>query len=282
MDTGLVAQLIGDQFPQWSDLPITMVASAGTDNALFRLGEAMVVRMPRIEWATGELPARSVWLPRLAPRLRFTVPVPLAVGAPDRGYPWSWSIYPWLAGSNPTVGRLDDPPGLARDLAAFITDLRSIDPTGGPSAGYRGEQLRERDDVTRKALDELGDRVDARAVTAAWQEALALPDAEEERVWIHGDLSSGNLLLVNGRLEAVIDFTPGVGLPDCELIVAWNLLPPSAREVLRTTLGVSDEAWARGRGWALTIALLQLPYYWDTNPPLAQNARHVIEQVLSD
>jgi len=281
-DASLVERLVMSQFPQWSGLPVARVSSAGTDNALYRLGDDLVVRMPRIDWATAELPSRSEWLGVLAPHLPVTVPVPLAVGDPQFGYPWRWSIYPWLAGTNPEVGQLDNPEQLGADLASFIAALQAIDPSGGPAANYRGGLLRDRDEPTRKALVELGERVDQSAVLGAWDEALALPGSQEEPVWLHGDLSPGNLLLVDGRLSAVIDFTPGVGLPDCELIVAWNLLPEAGRAVLRSELGIADDAWARGKGWALTIALLQLPYYWDTNPALADNARHVIDQVLGD
>jgi aminoglycoside phosphotransferase (APT) family kinase protein len=72
----------------------------------------------------------------------------------------------------------------------------------------------------------------------------------------------GNLLTVDGRLNAVIDFgTVGVGDPACDLIVAWNLLPLEARNIYRDALQIDDAAWARGRGRALSMALIQLPYY---------------------
>jgi aminoglycoside phosphotransferase (APT) family kinase protein len=125
--------------------------------------------------------------------------------------------------------------------------------------------------------------VDTRAVSQAWHRALAATRWDDDPVWIHGDLSPGNLLLVGGRLHAVIDFGGvGIGDPACDLIVAWNLLPAHARDAFRLATGVDDATWARGRGWALSVALIQLPYYAQTNAPLAGNARHVIAQVLAE
>lgn len=282
-DTGLVRRLVADQFPGWHDLPVTEVESAGTDNALYRLGDELVVRMPKIDWAVPELDTRARWLPILTPRLSHPVAAPIAVGEPGRGYPWRWSVYRWLDGANPVVGQLDRPDQLAADVVDFISSLRSLDPTLGPPAGFRrGGHLDDRDLPTRHAIADLGDEIDQEAVTAAWEASLDAGSSSAPQVWLHADLSPGNLLVQAGRLSAVLDFTPGVGLPDCELIVAWNLLPPSGRSVLRDGLEVEESAWRRGRGWALTIALLQLDYYRSSNPMLAANARHVIREVVAD
>ena len=125
--------------------------------------------------------------------------------------------------------------------------------------------------------------IDTDAATAAWEEALQTPPWSGAPVWLHGDLLAGNLLFQNGRLTGVIDWgCAGVGDPACDLIVAWNLLPPGARDVFRVRLAVDDATWARGRGWALSIALIALPYYTDTNPTLAATARHLIREVLAD
>jgi aminoglycoside phosphotransferase (APT) family kinase protein len=147
-DASLVGRLLAAHFLQWPDLPIQPVPSAGTDNALYRLGDDMVVRLPRIKWAVESLDKEHRWLPRLAPLLPVAIPVPLGKGTPAEGYPWHWSIYRWLEGENPTVDRLADPGLLARDLAEFVAALRRIDPTDGPQrapgdAG-RSDALRDR------------------------------------------------------------------------------------------------------------------------------------------
>ena len=282
IDTRLVGRLLAGQFPQWADLPIEPVPSAGTDNALYQLGDDMVVRLPRIHWAADDVDKEHRWLPRLAPLLPVAIPVPLVKGGPAEGYPWHWSVYRWLDGENPAVDRVTDPGRLAMEMAQFVAALHTIDPTGGPLAS-RGVPLKERDAATHAAIEALHPMIDTTAVTAAWERALKAPTWSGPPVWVHGDLSPGNLLIVAGRLGAVIDFGAlGVGDPACDLIVAWNLLPAQARNVFRSALQIDDATWERGRGWALSIALIALPYYHHTNPVLAANARHVIGEVLDD
>ena len=100
VDISLVGRLLAAQFPQWAYLPIVPFHSAGTDNAIYRLGDDMAVRLPRIHWATGQVDKEHQWLPRLAPHLPLAIPVPLAKGTPGAGYPWHWSVYQWLEGEN--------------------------------------------------------------------------------------------------------------------------------------------------------------------------------------
>jgi aminoglycoside phosphotransferase (APT) family kinase protein len=208
------------------------------------------------------------------------------MGEPGEGFPWHWSIYEWLEGESASLDRIADPGHLAITLAEFIAALRRIDASGGPPPSehnfYRGVPLALRDDRTRSALEELHGIVDVGAATAVWEAALAAPAWQEPPVWIHGDLQAGNLLAVDGRLSAVIDFGGlGVGDPACDLIAAWNLLPAEARGSFRRALRVDDASWARGRGWALSIALIGLPYYLNTNPDFVEYALHTIDEVLN-
>lgn len=280
IDAPLVRRLVAGQFPEWADLPVERVASSGTDNAMFRLGDDLVVRLPRIGGAAGNVAAEQVWVPRLAPQLPVVVPEPVAVGAPTDDYRYAWSVCRWLDGVNPTAG--DTTPELAHDLAAFVTALRRVDPAGAPRAG-RGVPLAMRDEPTRAAIAASTGLVDTDTVAAVWADAMALPVRQGPPVWAHADLSPGNLLVRDGRLHAVIDWsTAGVGDPTVDLVVAWNLLSARDRAAFRAALGVDDVTWLRGRGWALSIAVIQLPYYQHTNPALAANSRHVIAEVLAD
>jgi len=287
VDVALVGQLLAAQFPQWAGLPIVPFHSAGTDNAIYRLGSEMAVRLPRIEAATGQVDKEHRWLPRLAPHLPLAIPVPLAKGTPGEGYPWQWSVYRWLEGENATTERIADPGQAARNLAQFIAALQRIDPVGGPLPGahnsFRGVPLSTRDAHTRAVIASLDGMLDTSAVTAAWDAALQALEWHGPPVWIHGDLSPLNLLVQRGRLSAVIDFgCLGVGDPACDLIVAWNLLSAETRDVFRATLQVDAATWARGRGWALSVGLIALPYYQHTNPVLAGIARRAIDEALAD
>jgi aminoglycoside phosphotransferase (APT) family kinase protein len=287
-DPALVRRLLAAQFPHWAKLAIEPVLSSGTDNAIYRLGEDMAVRLPRIQRAAGgRVDKEHRWLPRLAPHLPIAIPVPLAMGMPGEGYPWHWSICRWLAGENATLERIADPRQAATDLARFIVTLQRIDPTGGPPPGAhnfgRGVPLAMRDAATRTAIASLKGAIDTEAVTKAWEAALEAPVSDRPPVWIHGDLLPGNLLVKEGRLSGVIDFGGlGVGDPACDLMAAWTLFSGESRDVFRTALSVDDASWARGRGWALSWALIFIPYYLDTNPTGVSMARHTIAEVLAD
>lgn len=287
INVSLVGRLLTAQFPQWADLPLEPVPSAGTDNALYRLGAERAVRLPRIHWAIGQVDKEHTWLPRLAPFLPLAIPVPLAKGQPGEGYPWHWSVYPWLAGENAILERLADPRQAAIDLAHFIAALQRIDATDGPPPGEhnsaRGEPLAIRDTRTREAIATLQGTLDADVVTAVWDTAIEAPPWPGPPVWIHGDLQSGNLLAQRGQLCAVIDFgCLGVGDPACDVMAAWLCLSAETRDVFRAILKVDDATWTRARGWALTFGLIALPYYQSTNPVLAGIARRAIDETVAD
>ncbi|MFJ1549608.1 aminoglycoside phosphotransferase family protein [Streptomyces sp. NPDC088246] len=278
----LVHRLIASQFPGWAGLPVEPVVPVGTSNAMYRLGEDLVVRLPRTAGAAGDVEKEHHWLPRLAPSLPAAIPVPLGRGGPAEGYPWHWSVFQWLDGANPAVGEVVEPGPLAADLADFVAALHRIDPADGPPS-FRSEPLAARDTATRAAIAVLHEAVDTGAALAVWEAALRASAPTGPAVWIHADLQPGNLLLVNGRLSAVIDFgCMGLGDAAVDLIAAWYLLPAHARGTFRTAVNADDAAWARGRGWALSTALGELRYYRDSNPAMAAIARHVIREVLTD
>jgi aminoglycoside phosphotransferase (APT) family kinase protein len=288
IDVPLVRRLLEGQFPDWADLALEPFDSAGSDNALYRLGDDMVVRLPlRAGRTVDSLDKEFEWLPRLAPLLPLEIPLPLAMGMPGEGYPCRWSIYRWLDGETATPELIADERRAALDLAAFLGALQRIDTAGAPSAGehnfFRGVPLMGRDTAVREAIAALEGELDARAVTSAWEAAARAPDWEGPPVWIHGDFGDGNLLARRGRFSGVIDWG-GVAVADpaCDLIAAWSFLGPDARELFRATLGVDDAAWARGRGWALSVALIAIPYYRTTNPVRVAYSWHRIRQVLAD
>jgi aminoglycoside phosphotransferase (APT) family kinase protein len=294
-DPSLVRRLLASQFPEWADLPSEPVDSAGTVHALYRLrradGDDLVVRLPRVEGGAAQAAVEAQWLPRFVAHLPLALPEPVAHGAPAEGYPYPWSIYRWLPGQEATLDRLTDPDEAAHALAAFVSAMQRLPFEGGPTPGsgnsYRGNPLPARDAVTRRCIAECAANpataVDTDAATVAWTTALEVPAYEGRPIWLHGDLLPGNLLAVDGRLSAVIDWgCLSTGDPAYDLLPAWALLPPGARETFRDALDVDDATWARGRGWSLSWALVALPYYVDTNPRFAALARHTIEAVLSD
>ncbi len=288
-DAGLVRRLLNAQFPDWADLAIEPFASDGTDNAIYRLGYHMAVRLPlgAGEAKTEQFEKEHKWLPQFAPRVPLRIPLPLGKGEPTETYPSPWTVCEWLEGENATLDRLAHPVNAAAALAQFIHALQQIDPTSGPAPGahnfLRGVPLARRDPFTRDAIANCAGLIDTAAVTFAWETDLAAPVCPEPPVWIHGDLAPGNLLALDGQLTGVIDWGGlGVGDPATELLPAWILFQGESRSAFRAALAVDDATWARGRGHALPQALVALPYYLETNPAIVRWARHMIDEVLED
>ena len=277
----LVRGLLAHQHPRWADLPLQRVSSAGTDNAMYRLGDDLAVRLPRIHWAVDNIAKERRWLPVLAPHLPLAVPLVVAAGEPEAVFPYPWSVVQWLPGDLATHDRLDDPVSAALDLAAFVRALQSVDAAGGPRH-RRGGPLRLADAAVRNAIASLRGEVDASALAQAWDRALAYPDYAGPPVWFHGDLSYLNLLARGGKLTGVIDWgTCGVGDPAIETIIAWSLFRADARDAYRDALAIDDAMWERGKGWVLTGAI-GIPYYRETNPMLVADKVRAIEAVLAD
>ncbi|RSM63116.1 phosphotransferase [Amycolatopsis sp. WAC 01376] len=284
VDENLVRKLIAAQFPRWDGRTITRWPSGGTVNAMFRLGDDMVVRLPLTAGGAKDVLLEQEWLPRIASHLPTSIPEVLGAGRPADGYPWPWSVYRWLPGENPREGTPMPP---ASALAEFVLAMRGLPLTPQAPQAHRGGPLARLDAETRSAIERLRaipeEKVDCDAVLALWEEALRAPAWEGPPVWLHADLMPGNLLVDGDRLSAVIDFgCMGVGDPACDLFPAWNLLPADAREAFRETLDVDDATWNRGRGRTLSQALIALPYYRMTNPAMARNARYVIRTVLDE
>ena len=251
-------------------------------NAIYRLGDDLCARLPRLQRYTAGLVGELRWLPWLAPHLSLRVPEPVAVGSPASGYPFPWAIYRWIDGQPYADDLVGDERQAATDLAEFVAGLRRIDPVAAaPRAGRR--PLRELDSATRAAIDASRNAIDREAATAAWERALEAPVWEGAPVWIHTDLLRPNLLVGGGRLSAVIDFGgAGVGDPAADVIAAWSVFGPAGRETFRRCLDVDDGTWNRARGFALHQAAMIIPYYPETNPGFVALARRTVGEVLAD
>jgi aminoglycoside phosphotransferase (APT) family kinase protein len=283
-----VARIVAEQVPEWRSLSLRVVPSHGTVNALFRLGDEIVLRFPLKPSRSGEfragLVAEQEHARRIAPHVPLLVPEPLAIGEPSDIYPGPWTAYRWIPGETASHRTVDDFDALARDLAEFVRALHAID-TGGRqwSGSGRGGPLRPYDDDVRRALAASTHLVDTGRLERLWTRCLGAPPHADPGVWAHTDLMPGNLLVRDGRLVAVIDLEGvAVGDPAVDLMPAWNLLPPGPRETYRQALGTSRSAWVRGRAWALVQAVIALPYYTDTNPAMADTALHTLEALIDE
>ena len=281
IDLALATSLVRSRLALGDDLEISAVSSHGTDNAIFRVGETMVARFPRIESASRNIQREWEWIGRLSGRLALATPSPVVLGEPTANFPWPWMVNSWIDGDSAP----NDGPGLddaAEALGEFIRSIHTIEAVDRPMSP-RGGTLEGRDDATRRALAKCTRWIDVPTAMADWERALEATSQADEEVLIHGDLAPGNLILRAHRLVGVIDFsTITVGDPACDLMVAWNLLGQLGRRTLRRDLAVDDATWQRGRGWSLSVAALQLPYYATRNRSLAANSRRVFAELASD
>ncbi len=281
-DVEQVRRLLVTQFPDWAALPLHAVHSTGTVNTIYRLGDEMCVRLPRVQRWAGDLERELQWLPTLAPHLSLAVPEPIARGDPGVGYPFPWAIYRWLEGETFASDRIGDEGQAAADLARFVGQLRRINPSGAPLS-RRDTPMRLRDAEARAAIGSLRGVVDTVAATAAWETSLRAPAWDGNPAWTHGDLLPPNLLVSGGRISAVLDFgNVGIGDPAVDVIPAWSVFSNDGREAFRGALNIDDATWTRGRGFALHQALLIIPYYPETNPAFVTMATRTVEAVLAD
>lgn len=290
----LVRRLLASLSPAYAALTLRRAGVSGSSNALFRLGDDLLVRLPRQPGGTGTIEKEARWLPLVAPALPVAVPEVVAVGEPGFGYPERWSVVRWLDGGVPAAPGPAEPPRhtLARDLAAVVAALRSLPVPDAALADpglrwYRCEPLPALDEDMGRWLAELrelpGADVDVSACERLWDDVMALTWPPGPSSWTHADLLAENLLVHGDRLAAVLDFGAlSVGDPTVDLAVAWELLDPEARQTFRAALGVDDETWARGRAWAFTLAAMAMGYYWETLPARCAARLAMLRQVLAD
>ncbi len=255
----VVRCLVRDQFPDWAQLAIRPVNADGWDNTSFRLGDDFVARLPSADPYAPQVDKEQRWLPYLRQQLPVPIPEPVARGRPGCGFPRPWSVLRWLPGV-PLSGLHVDEEALADDLATFLRSLRAIDTTGAPEAGpqsfHRGGDLGVYDDDVERSLDKLDGDLDTGAARAVWARARSSQRAQPP-VWLHGDVAPSNLLVLDGRLAAVIDFgQSAVGDPACDLVMAWTYFGSNARRRFLDRTELDGDTVDRARGWALWKGLL--------------------------
>jgi|ERR1022692_2241 aminoglycoside phosphotransferase (APT) family kinase protein len=281
-----VRRLIDQQFPEWRGLPVRGIASQGTVNALFRIGEELLARFPleprevgpTLRWLQSEAQAART----LLGRTRFPTPEPVALGEPGAGYPLPWSVQTWLPGTVAT----DEDPGesvaFAHDLAEFIHSVRAIDTRGRAFSGTgRGGELRSHDAWMQSCFERSEQLLDVPRLRRNWAVMRALPRSARD-VMTHGDLIPGNVLISSGRLAGVID-VGGMGPADpaLDLVGAWHLLEGGPRQVFRDDLTCEDLEWERGRAWAFEQSMGAVWYYVESNPAMSLMGQRTLQRIMA-
>jgi aminoglycoside phosphotransferase (APT) family kinase protein len=284
----MVKRLIATQFPQYQHLSIKTMEVSGIDNRTFRLGHNLLIRLPSAKGYAAQVEKEQHWLPILSPHLSTQIPKPIAMGMPCDDYPWNFSIYEWIDGTSANLLSLESVElnQIAISLADFLTELHAIDTDNGPQAGlhnyYRGGHPHVYDEQARADIASLSDIVDANKSLAVWQKAIS-STWHLSPVWVHGDYASGNILIKDNQLGAVIDFgCMGVGDPACDLVIAWTFLHGSSRALFKDRVSLDDNTWARARGWALWKAGFELNAANDKTMPYAKKRLAIIDDILQE
>lgn len=282
LDVGMVRRLVDAQFPEWSDFELRIVEPWGTDNAIWRLGDELVIRMPRLPGDT-QVAFEAEWLPRLARHLPVEIPTPVAVGEPGEGYPFRWAVHGWIVGNGADLAPISDRTQFADDLAATVLALWSAPTDGGRPARNRARPVQDYDRGTRRAIESCDGLVDTAAVTEIWERAMAAQPHGPDVVWVHGDLE-GNCLTRDGRLCALIDWGIGsLGDPAVDVQVAWTrLFDDDARTRFLDRVGADEHVVARARGAAVNQACAALPYYLTTYPTIVDRSIAKLEALGVD
>ncbi|MFF5793602.1 aminoglycoside phosphotransferase family protein [Paeniglutamicibacter sp. NPDC012692] len=293
VDTGpeLVRALLSAQHPELAGLELGF-ADDGWDNAVYRLGPDLAVRLPRRASAHALLLNELRWLPFLAPRLPAPIPVPVHGGKPAEGYPYHWAIMPWFEGASAATLPAPERDRYAVGLAAFFRALHVPAPSDAPRNAVRGVPLKDRDATVRGRLEESG-LADRDALIALWDAGIGAAEHRGPRLWVHGDPHPHNVIVGPGDgagqagtgLRAVIDFGDlTAGDPACDLAVAWLHFTGAGREAFRGALArhalYSPGTWVRARAWAVNYSSLMaaLP----ESDPLHAVGVHGIGQLLRD
>jgi aminoglycoside phosphotransferase (APT) family kinase protein len=277
---GLVRRLLADQHPDLATLPLALVAN-GWDNAIFRLGSDLAIRLPRRQMGADLVVNEQRWLPELASRLPLPVPVPLRVGLPSGDYPWNWTVVAWFDGDVAADVALADALVEAQRLGRFVDALHTPAPADAPVNPFRGQPIDELRPRVLDSIERLGSSIDAGAVTAQLDRLTDVADWTGAPLWLHGDLHSANLLVRDGTICAVIDFGDITsGDPAVDLAIGWMLFDGAALDEFRASAGpVDDATWSRAQAWALHFALLYLLHSAD-NPRFGRMGTQLLERVV--
>ena len=273
----LVRGLIDAQFPDLAPLPLVSLAH-GWDNEMFRLGDALIVRLPRRAVAAQLIDHELAWLPVLAPYFTLPVPVPVRRGAPSDAFPYAWSIVPFLPGRVVGATILDEAAG--RTLGHFVRALHVPAPPDAPPNPVRGVKLVERAARTDQWFAKLVAAGDPRAaeLRAIWDACVAAPIWDGPPLWLHGDLHAYNVLFDGNAITGVIDFGDiTAGDPATDLAVAYMCFDAAGRAAFLDESGADASTRVRGRGWALSMGL---GVAVSDDPVLARLGDHTLDVVL--
>jgi aminoglycoside phosphotransferase (APT) family kinase protein len=283
VDEALVRRLIATQHPDLNHLELAPL-DAGWDNVLFRLGDELVVRVPRREVAAGLVDNEQTWLPTLAPRLSIPIPAPVRRGEPTDFYTWPWSVVPWFEGECADVTPVAS--AEADRFADFLMALHQAAPLNAPKNPVRGVPLRAREANTLERMARLREKTDLVTpdIERLWRDGLAAPEAADSR-WVHGDLHAQNVLVDgDGAVSAVIDWGDlNGGDVATDLAGIWAVFESADdRARILHRYGPDDALLARSKGWAVVFGVVLTDSGLINSPRHAAAGEKILKRLVED
>jgi aminoglycoside phosphotransferase (APT) family kinase protein len=258
IDQALLRSLLKEQHPDLAGQSLARIDN-GWDNEMWRLGDTLCLRLPRRKLAVPLIENEQKWLPRLAPNLPIPVPAPVRTGHPGAGFPWPWSILPWLPGKSANQGWPSS--DQAERFAGFLRALHGIPAAGAPANPARDQPLGGKSEDMAKRMNRLRSAGLwlTPGIEADWMEAVTAPEAEDSR-FIHGDLHARNVLTDRGTISGVIDWGDMcLGDPAVDLAACWTLFEGiDARKRMMDAYGAGPELRLRAKGRAIFFGVLLL------------------------
>ncbi len=243
--------------------------------------------MPKIDWAQDQAESDARWLPRLAPHLPAAVPVPVHVGRPSAGYPWVWSVVPWVRGSTPPRLGVDDV-RQAQDLAAFALTLRAVDATGGPTKppGSRGTPLVHADAGAGQASNACAPTTTASTSLPPSAPGTCASPPPTGAATRFGSTATSSPATSSSTTAASSPSSTGAPsasatrLPTSPLRCGRSRARPGTATARRSA--PDDATWLRACGWALAPSLTGIDYYRHTFPRMAEHGRRMVPAVVAE
>jgi aminoglycoside phosphotransferase (APT) family kinase protein len=278
----MVHNLLVEQYPQISHLPLVKINSIGTVNAIYKIGNRFYARLPLLPEYNEAIINENNIIQKISPHITMQIPEPIYLGNPSEKYPLNWAIYKWIDGEPFHYDLIGNKNEMVEQLVQFINELHSIKLFENiPHAGRK--PLIELDKITAENINQSRNEIDSKKLFGIWNELKQTPQYDEKLVIIHADLLKPNILIKKRRINAVIDFgSAGKGDPCFDIIAAWSLLKHDTRQYFRKLLNINDIIWNRACAYALHQAILIIPYYKKTNPKFVELAKDTIEEIFEE
>lgn len=277
LEHDIARSVILEQFPEFENLKIEYVLKNGHDNTTFRLGDKLSLRFPNAKEYEHSILNERIFLPILQKSISCKIPNQLYLGTPSNLFSLHFGIYEWIEGESANLTDVKNKEIFAKDLAIFLNQLHSVDITNAPLPSeknfYRGGDLKIYEEEFLATLPILQNYFDIKKLTDIWYNARnAICD---KRVWIHGDLSVGNILTKQDTLEAIIDFGQmAVGDPSCDLAIYFSgFFNKQQQDIFKQNLNLSQEYFIKAMGWALWKASINFKQN-------IQNSTNIINEIL--